>query len=392
MGILSSLLPGIRPAELTAAAALVGGAQTGIRSPWLGPHSHLEQVVWSDIFGALDERPMTRAAAMRVPAVARARHIICGTLARIELHAYRGGEKLEGERAPSWLTSTAGPVSAFHRMLMTGDDALFYGWSLWSRVNGEPDASGRRAPLTMTRVPIGEWSLEPTTNRVLIYKPDGRGSVSLQPANSGEVVLIPGPHEGLLVDGLDSIRHAADVQRAARRAARHPSAYLALKQQPGSVPLKRRSDDPTEVTAETVVRDWAGAREGENGGVAYLGQLDAVELGTFSDHLVIEGRNAASVDVARHASIPADIIDATMTNSSLQYTTSRDNDRRLIDYGLGLYMGAISGRLTLDDVTPRGQRIAFDLEEWLQGEAPGQPTATPAPGMSPAVPSGEPAR
>jgi hypothetical protein len=113
--------------------------------------------------------------------------------------------------------------------------------------------------------------------------------------------------------------------------------------------------------------------------------VDAVELGSFDGHLLESGRNAAAVDIARHASIPADLIDASVTESSLHYSTSRDNDRRFIDYGLGFYMSCISARLSQDDVTPRGQRVAFDLEEWLAGSgaapagAPGLATTTTRP-------------
>jgi hypothetical protein len=384
VGFLGALRPGIGEAQLTAAAALVGPAPLGIAAPWAPPH-HLASVVWADIFGKTDA-PLTRAEAMRVPAVARARHIICSTVARDPLRFYRDGEPLE---ASSWLTATSVGMSAFHRDTWTADDLLFYGWSCWRRVrNTAPDDRGRVFPLEVARVPMEGWALEPDTGRVLLLEGDGAGGTRQRPARTDEIILIPGPHEGLLVDGVDAIRHAADLHRASRKAARHPSAYLGLKLQPGAIPLKRRSDDETEVTAETVVRDWAAAREGENGGVAYLGQLDADELGTFSEHLVIEGRNAAAVDIARHASIPADLIDATVAAASLQYSTSKDNDRRAIDYGIGFYMGAISARLSLDDVCPRGQRAAFDLEEWLKTEgpaAPGRPeTAAPAPGMTPA--------
>jgi len=382
--LLAALRPGIGTAELTAAAAIVGPAPLGIASPWAPPH-HLASVVWADIFGGVVQ-PLTRAEAMRVPAVARARHIICSTVARDPLRFYRGGEPLD---EPSWLDSTTVGVSSFHRDTWTADDLLFYGWSCWRRVrNTAPDASGRTFPLEVARVPMESWSLEPDTGRVLLTEPDGAGGSRLRPARAGEVILIPGPHEGLLVDGADSVRHAADLHRAARKAAKHPSAYLGLELQPGAAPLKKSSADPTEVTAETLVRDWAAAREGENGGVAYLGAVKAVELGTFSEHLVIEGRNAAAVDIARHASIPADLIDATVAAASLQYSTSKDNDRRAVDYGIGFYMGAISARLSLDDVCPRGQRAAFDLEEWLKTEtpAPGQPAA-PAPGMVPPAPT-----
>ena len=122
--------------------------------------------------------------------------------------------------------------------------------------------------------------------------------------------------------------HARDLQRSAHNAARFPSAYLGLKQTTGT-PLRRRSDDPDEVTVETVLRDWRNARlNPDGGGVAWLGGVDVVELGTFAEHLVTAGRNAADVDIARHSYIPADLIDASVPESSLHYSTSRDNDRR----------------------------------------------------------------
>jgi hypothetical protein len=387
VGVLARLRPGIAPADLTAAAALSDPyvLPVALGSPW-APVSALEPVIVDDIFGSLPARPLSRAQAMRIPAVARARHIIAGTMGRIELGAYRGAERLDSSTEPSWLAATDGPLSPFHRMLWTADDLIFYGWSLWQVTARAADTSGG-FPLRMHRVPMGAWQLEPDTGRVLIYTPDPMrpGATTLQPAPPRSVVLIPGPHEGLLADGASTLRHAHDLERSAHNAARFPTAYLGLKQTSGA-PLKRSSDDTTEVTVETLLADWRNARTNpEGGGVAWLGGVEPVELGAFDGHLLESGRNAAAVDVARHASIPADLIDATVTESSLHYSTSRDNDRRLIDYGLGTYMAALSGRLSQDDVTPRGQRIAFDVEEWLKGAAPlpGQVPSAPAPGMTP---------
>jgi hypothetical protein len=383
VGALAALRPGVGPAELTAAASLLDPwvTPTALASPW-ATSSQLEQVVIADVFGTA-YRPLTRGEAMRVPAVARARHIIAGTIARIELGAYRGDARLDTATEPTWLNATDGAMSPMHRMLWTVDDLLFYGWSLWEVTARAADSSGG-FPLRLARVPMGRWQLEADTGRVLTYQPDGRGGWTLSPAPANSVVLIPGPHEGLLADGASTVRHAADLQRSAHNAAKHPSAYLGLKQTTGT-PLKRSSEDPAEVTVDTILADWRAARHNpEGGGVAWLGGVEAVELGTFDAHLLESGRNAAAVDVARHASIPADLIDATVSESSLHYSTSRDNDRRFIDYGLGFYMSAISARLTQDDVTPHGQRVAFDLERWLEGAgaAPGQPPAAPAPALS----------
>jgi hypothetical protein len=376
VGLFAALRPGIGAAELTAAAHLAADpyvTPVAFGSPW-APTSHLASVVMEDLLG-ITERPLSRGDAMRIPAVARARHIIAGTIARIELGAYRGDTRLTGPDEPGWIRATDGATSPLHRMLMTVDDLLFHGWSLWRITARAADSDGGR-PLRMDRVPMGQWQLEPDTSRVLIYQLTETSGWQWVPAPARSVILIPGGHEGLLADAGPALRHALDLQRSAHNAARFPSAYIGLEQTSGA-PLKHRSEDPNEVTVETIMNSWRQARRNpEGGGVAWLGGVKAHELGAFDAHLLESGRNAAAVDVARHASIPADLIDATVTESSLHYSTSRDNDRRFIDYGLGLYMGAISARLSQDDVTPRGQRIAFDLEQWLRGQAP-------APGQAP---------
>ena len=47
--------------------------------------------------------------------------------------------------------------------------------------------------------------------------------------------------------------------------------------------------------------------------------------------------------------------------------------RDLLDFGLSSYMAPIVARLSLDDMCPRGTRVAFDLDAWL----PGATEATP---------------
>lgn len=391
MSRLSSLLPGLRPADglraalasPTSPAALPGapgGTQLGISSPWSSVQ--LSSIVWADLLGADREKlPVTRAEAMAVPAIARARHIVCGTSARDELRAYRGtGEEavhLQGADEPAWIASTAGDVPAFHRMLWTFDDLFFHGWSLWSRVNSAPDAFGRTRPLRMDRVAIDRWG----------FDGDGHILIDSLPVQAGSVVAIPGPHEGLLNFAGGTVRHAADLQRAASKAAKHPAAYLALRYT-GAGNLDRAVVDQT-------VADWAAAREGLNGGVAFLPpNVEAQELGTFDKHLLIEGRNAAAVDAARAGSLPADVVDAD-PGFSMTYTNSQDNDRRLIDHGVGFYMAALSARLSMDDVTPHGQRVVFGLEEWLNRTVPGQDpvavTRSAGPPAQPAPPAPVPA-
>ncbi len=377
---LRALLPGIRSEDLAAAVSTVTPTPLDLASPWQPTHQLarvLDGLVLSEVLGMDTLRPLTRAEAMAVPAVARARHIIAGTVARIPLRAYRAGQLLTGPAAPPWITSTAGALSPYHRALWTADDLLFHGWSCWSRVN---DVAGR-FPLQMDRVPMGRWSVD-DAGRTLIAGPDGVHRL----VDQRTVTLIPGPHEGILTAAASTIRHAADLQRAASVAAKHPAAYLVLRQMQG-VPLKYASDDPTEVTVQSTLADWRAGREAGHGvGFVPLG-LVAEELGAFDQHLVTEGRNAAAVDVARICSLPADLLDAAGP-SSLTYATTRDNDQRAIQYGVGLYLSSISAALSMDAITPHGQEVRYSLEDWLESPVPGVGVSreTP-PAPAPAAPT-----
>lgn len=287
---------------------------------------------------------VTRQTAMAVPAVKRARTIICTTIARIPLAAYRGDEKLAGPDRPLWLDRTDGPVSPFHRMLWTVDDLLFYGWSLWAV---QRDEAGRiRAA---DRVPFASWRIDGP--HVVYIGVDGVETI----ANPASVVLIPGSDEGLLEASSGAIRHAADLLHSASKAAANPSAYLDLHQ---------TNDTPlTDTQADALIARWAAARRGENGGVAVTSAgIEARELGGYDAHLVIEGRNAAALDVARAMSVPGSAIDATVDKASLNYENAESKSRDLIDFGLAAYMSPIVARLGLDDVVPRGTAIRFELD------------------------------
>jgi hypothetical protein len=391
MRLLELLRPGIPDAPLHASVVAPEGLDLNLSAVWGTPTPALPpaigSVVYADVFGGALAAPLSRAEAMRVPAVERARHVIAGTVARIPLRAYRGGQVLEGtsgpNAAPPWIASTSGSMSPYHRLLWTADDLLFYGWSCWSLTRG---AGG--VILQADRLPWGTWSAD-KVGRVYVDRGDGRHVL----VDQKSVHLIPGPHEGILTADPGTIRHAADLQRAASQAAKTPAAYLGLKQVAGT-PLKRVSTDPQENTVQTTVDDWKAARNGLNGGVAFLPYgIEPVELGTFSEHLLVEGRNAAAVDCARIVSLPADMLDAT-TGGSLTYSTTRDNDFRAIQHGVGLYLSSISAALSQDGMTVHGQEVRFDLESWLEdptnaGATPARPESEPSPAPLSVVPARE---
>lgn len=310
-----------------------------LASPWAAPAT-LERVVWSDVFGT-DYAPLTRAEAMSVPAVARARRLIATSVARLPLVAV---DTSDGSRAtsPLWLDRADGQITPYHRMLWTVDDLLFYGWSLWLVERGTTGAVRRAA-----RCPVDRWT----------FDTDGTVLVDDAAVAGDQAVLIPGVDDGLLTDGARAIRHGSHLVAAAERAAETPTANLELHQ---------TNDRPmTDDEIKQLVESWAAARRGRNGGVAYTNNaIEVREHGSVDPHLLVEGRNAAAVDIARAAGIPAAMIDAAAESSSMTYQTVAGRNRELIAYGLAPFMAAVSSRLSLTDVMPRGSRLRFDTTEF----------------------------
>lgn len=355
--------PRSAPPHLTAAAARVPRRQVGPLSV-LSDQSTLQTIVWSD----LTKNPnlvLDRGAAMGVPAVARQRHLLCGTLARCPLVVVdkATGNPLPDERQPGWATRTDRLASPYHRMLWTSDDTLFHGWSLWRTERGYAGEL-----LAVEHLPVERWETD-EVGRIII---DGDHI-----ATEGEVIAIPGPHEGILHFGRRALQRTIANLDAAHTASMNPSAYLELHY---------TGDDPlTDDDIDAIVARWAAARRGENGGVAWTGKfLELKEHGSHEAQLLIDGRNADAVDVSRMVSSPAAMADATAAGASLTYETTEGRNSQFIDYGVGLYMDAIAARLSQDDVTPRGTRVVFDTTE-LRTLAPSPYDTDTAPAPDPAA-------
>lgn len=303
--------------------------------------------ILAPVFAGLDlpslDGAVTRDMAMAVPALARARTLICSTIAGVPLVSVDSKGDDDG-RTPDYIETTYGDVSPYHRMLWTIDDLFFHGWSLWAveRDNHGLVVDGARVPFEM-------WSLDQEGN-VLV---DG------QPARADDVCLIPGISEGILTTGRSSIAQAHQLLRAAARAADNPSAQVELHQ---------TNDAPmTEEDVDRLIARWARARAGENGGVAYTSNgIEVKEHGASSEHLLIEGRNAAAVDIARHANLPATMVDATLSGSSLSYQNTAARMSELVTFGLSPLMNAVAARLSQNDMTAPNIRLRFDLDQTFE--------------------------
>lgn len=312
-----------------------------IATPW--GSSDLERWAFADALGLTEENlPVGRAAAMRLPAVARGRNMIVSALSALPLV-----DPAAPDATPAWLYSTGDGSSPQLRTACTVDDLIFHGWSCWWRDNG---ADGK--PLRASRIDYDEWEVD-ADNYVTVN--GGR-------VGATDVIVIPGLHEGILNFGGDVIRDATSLYAMVRKRLQNPTPELNLAQTDGP-PL-------TDTQIDALIDRWAIARKGGNGGVGFTSiGLKLEELGAGGEQLMIDARNAAAVDLARLVGVHAGMVDATAPKASLNYETQTGRNQEFVDFDLAVYMTPITARLSLDDTTAHGRRVAFDTTD-LTGPTP----------------------
>lgn len=311
-----------------------------IATPW--GEADLNRLIVEDIYGTDAPEPNSRSAAMRIPAVARARNLLVATGSRVPLHAFDADTQLEDLDFP-WLFRTGTATTPLHRIAWTIDDLIFYGWSLW-----EKNALGDGGfPGAMDRVNRAAWTITP----------DNEITINGIPKKPDQVVLIPGLHEGILSYGVDAIRDTRRLYEVVRDRVENPIPAIDLHQVEG--------DDLTDAQRRTLLSDWRTARRSRGGaGVGFTNKaIEAKALGTGGSELLIEARNAAALDLARVVGVAASRIDSTVTKASLNYETTTGRNQELVDFDLALYLLPIAARLSMDDVVPPGIRTAHDFTD-----------------------------
>lgn len=342
MGILSWLGLGTSVADAAASAK-----PTRISSPWT--ESTLSKVALADLFGK-EAAPVTRAEAMRVPAVTKARALIVGPLSRTPLTQVQDGQATAAQ--PAWLQRTMGAVSPNMRMAYTLDDLLFYGYSLWATTR-TPSLGGQPGDiLDAERVPWERWRFT-EDGEIEVKVPRG----GWQRVTSDQVILFTSYQEGLVDLASETIRGASAITSAWVNRAKYPIPLLELS---------HVTDDELEEDEITALIDDAlEARAGARNAVMYTPrQVEAKVHGTAVTDLFVEGRNAFTLDVARYTVLPGALLDASTATASLTYSTKEGARNELVDYSLGYWADPISGRLSQDDVTPPGTSVRFDLTDF----------------------------
>jgi len=302
----------------------------------------LQKIVWSDVFGEAFA-PLSRAEAMSVPAMSKARNLICATIANLPLVVRDREGVLEDQ--PEWTYRTDGQLGPFQRMVWTLDDLLFYGRALWQVVRDSDNQI-----LDAERVAIEDWEVTP----------EGVIKVRGETVDADDVLYFPGAIEGVLDKDTKTLRMAQATASAVATRVRAPIPVMEIH--------ATGENEPTPEEAKGIVEGYNIARRNVEGATVYTpSSVTLIPHGDKGDSgFMVEGRNAARIDIANLTGVPVSLLDGSTSTASLTYSTQEGRRNEFVDFSLTLWMAAIADRLSGDDVVAKGLNVAFDQTDYLK--------------------------
>lgn len=325
----------------TPAAHAVELAATDALSPW-ATSDPLESAAFADLWqlADVDALPMSRRRAMQLSVVAAGRRRIANTLGRFPLRSLNAAGEPTKPASLLVQPETGRPRST--TITWTADALIFRPWVHWHILTR--DHAG-----WPTRVRLVPFEAETIDDRHRLVAIDG------QRIDPFDAIRFDSPTGGLLVDGVDTLRRAWTIAQAASKAENNPVPAL---------DLHNEGEDLTKDEVEQLLDSWENARRRR--GVGYSSRsLKVNPLGASTEQLLIQGRRALDLELARHLGLPAWSVDVTIDGSSLNYTNRASRNSDLID-AIAPYADAIADRLSLDDVTPHGTIVRFDSDAFVR--------------------------
>jgi len=318
-------------------------------------YAQLDPNVYGSTFGVASMNVpfvwITRDEAMTVPAVARARNIVAGTLASLPIELYNSRD--EELAKPRWMrqpdpNSTYGAIMAW-----TIDDLIFHGNAYWQIIeiykeDGRPSAFRYMANTRVTP--------QYNNNSTMIdgYLVDG---VKVPNSGLGSLITFQALDEGVLKRGASTIKTAIALEQAAKRSAEEPV--------PNGV-LKNTGMDLPEDQVMNLLARFKAARNTR--ATAYMtSNLEYQPMQFDNAQLqLVESRKAIQTMIAQMMNVPAYLLDAE-TGGSLTYNNAEGQKRYLVDFSLRNIITVLENRLSMDDITITGQHVRFDLDDFLRG-------------------------
>lgn len=298
-----------------------------------------------------------REEALSVPAVLRGRNLICSiaTLPLVQLNPDRKVTRLP-------LLEQIDPnVPNVVTLGQTVEDLLFEGVSWWRILGFAADGY----PTSAEHIDVGRVSLNPPTGTPPPTLPSGlatHGQVWIdgQPIPADRVIKFDSPNPPLLRHGGRAIRRAILLDQAARMYADDPRPLDYFTPAEGA-------DPAGDNVIQEFVDEWVRTRGRR--GTAYVPaalKYNSVDTPTPADLQLVELQKRVTLDLANAIGLDPEDLGVSTTSRTYQNATDRRQDR--INDVLSPYMRAITDRLSMGDVTRRGYRVVFDLDDYMKAD------------------------
>ena len=303
------------------------------------------------LYNAITPR-VSRHDAMTVPSIARARNLICGSIASIPLEYYN---KKTGEviAPPRWINQLSKSQPSFVTLSWIVDSLLMYGVS-YLLVTERYAEDGRPSAF--------EW----IANVRVTYMTDTYGIhvtqyyIDATPVAMNDIVTIQSFDEGILDRGGRTIQAAIDVERAAATNSANPQPSGFLKNSGADLPAGE---------VQGLIAAWKRARQ--NNSTAYLTSTLDYNPVSFSpkDMLYNEAIQNLSTQVARLCNVPAYYLSADQ-NTTMTYANVQDERKQFLLLSLQPYISAIESRLSMDDISTAGHEVRFAVYDTILRSEP----------------------
>ena len=299
-----------------------------------------------------------RTEALSVPAVQRGRNLICSisTLPLIQ----RGPDR---RVVPNPLLDQLDPnVANVVTLAQTLEDLLFESVAWWQILafgwDGYPASAQHLDVSTVTTDPPKDRPVSPLPSGM--DPRDGVVWVDGKPLSGKEIIRFDSPNPALLKVGGRAIKRAILLDQAARMYADDPRPMDYFTPAEGADPI---DDDDVKVE----LAKWSAQRKKR--GTAYVPaalKYNTVDAPSPADLQLVELQKQAGLDIAN--ALGVDPEELGISTTSRTYTNAVDRRRDRINDTLSPYMRAITDRLSMPDVTKRGYKVVFDLDDYMRAD------------------------
>ena len=314
---------------------------------------------------------VSRESAMSLSVVANARNVIVGIASQLTVDRIRGEETLE----PGTILTQPDPDETWPATIgRTVDHLIFYGAADWLVLRRDAEGYPSRARLLPYGAAVADLSDD--WSRLSRVKGYTVGSSDVAPR---DIVHFQTPGLGVLRDSAGLL---VDCLTLADAASRHTSVAL---------PAGTLTNEGTEIgqeDAKALVAGFDAARLA--GETAFLQSVKYERTALNSADLqLVEAMATADTRLARAMNVPVSIVGASPTGGATAqlYANVVAALTQVVQQAVAPYLRVVEETFTGMGVTPRGQTVKFQTEDWLRFAQISQPAGAVAP--LPASPSGE---